>query len=419
MTLASARAWANGAFPDSLRIFVPADRPSEIVLVTNFGLVTTTDGGATWDWVCEHGDGYLAYLYQRAAPPGRRLFAVAPAGLVSSDDGGCSWTVAADLGATAVTDVFADPVDPDRVLVLGAFVDAAAEARNALFVSTDGGATYGAPVYVSPPDWTLASVETAAADPRRIYLTAYHATAGVATTRILRSGDGGQTFAELDVSAAVGNRVVRIAAVDPVDPDKLYLRLTGTGGSDDAIAVSADAGANVTVTLMAGGLLTALIPRGNGEILVSALDLVGGTLYRSTDGGAAFSPLPATLGIRAMAERGGTLYVAADDVADGFALGASIDGGATFEPVLRFDQVSGVRRCGTLATACAATCEMLVRLQTFAASACPAASADGGAGPAVPSEDAGCSCAVVRETPNAAVLATGVLLVTLRRRRRR
>ena len=38
---------ANGAFPDAENILTPADRPQEIVLVTNFGLVTSTDGGTT------------------------------------------------------------------------------------------------------------------------------------------------------------------------------------------------------------------------------------------------------------------------------------------------------------------------------------------------------------------------------------
>lgn len=74
---------ANGAFPDSLRIFAPADRPAEIILATNFGLIMSKDDGATWDWVCEHGDGFLANLYQLAAGPSRRMFAVAPAGLVT------------------------------------------------------------------------------------------------------------------------------------------------------------------------------------------------------------------------------------------------------------------------------------------------------------------------------------------------
>src|SRR5438034_182083 len=37
---------ADGAFPDSQIILTPADRPREIILVTNFGLIQSEDGGA-------------------------------------------------------------------------------------------------------------------------------------------------------------------------------------------------------------------------------------------------------------------------------------------------------------------------------------------------------------------------------------
>ena len=46
-------ALADGALPDSETILVPADRPQEIVLVTNFGLVISEDVGRTWLWSCE------------------------------------------------------------------------------------------------------------------------------------------------------------------------------------------------------------------------------------------------------------------------------------------------------------------------------------------------------------------------------
>ena len=46
--LASPRAArADGAFPDSLGIIAPADRPHDILLATNFGVVTSIDDGQT------------------------------------------------------------------------------------------------------------------------------------------------------------------------------------------------------------------------------------------------------------------------------------------------------------------------------------------------------------------------------------
>ena len=38
----------DGAFPDAQAVLLPRDRPQEIILATNFGLVFTQDGAATW-----------------------------------------------------------------------------------------------------------------------------------------------------------------------------------------------------------------------------------------------------------------------------------------------------------------------------------------------------------------------------------
>jgi MYXO-CTERM domain-containing protein len=412
---AGARAEANGAFPDSLSIFVPADHPAEIVLATNFGLITTTDDGLTWDWVCEHGHGYLGAMYQRAAPPHRRLFAVAPAGLVFSDDAACSWSVAADLQQTTVTDAFVDRVIPNRVLALAAFIDPGGQARNGLFISPDAGMTFGASAYVSSPDVALVSVEASAANSNRLYMTSYNRV-GAFSSHLLRSDDAGATWTDVDITAMTAARMARIAAIDPVDPNRLYLRLTG---SDDAIGVSTDGGATVSVSLVVGSGLTALLRRANGQILVSALDVVNGALYRSTDGGASFERMPTTLGIRAMAERAGKLYAAVDHLVDGFALGASDDDGLTFQPLLRFDQVARTRMCGDLAATCAATCDMLVALNVFKPSVCRAATGDGGGG-APPPAGQGCGCGVPaasRASP-APLLATLLLAIALGWRRR-
>ena len=412
---ASARAQANGAFPDSLSILVPADRPSEIVLATNFGLITTNDAGVTWDWVCEHGHGYLGAMYQRAAPPSRRLFAVAPAGLVFSDDTACSWSVASGLQEATVGDAFADPVNPARVLVLAAFIDPGGQAKNALFISTDGGATFGAPAHVSQPNTTLASVEVSAANPDRIYMTSY-TSVGAFASRLLRSDDAGATWTDSDITAMTGGRVARIAAVDPADPQRLYLRLTG---ADDAIGVSSDGGATIRVPLVVGVGLTALLRRANGQVLVSALDVVQGALYRSIDGGESFLRLPSTLSIRALAERAGTIYAAADYFSDGFALGVSRDDGVSFQPLMKLDQVTGTRACGNLASTCAPTCDMLVGLNVFKTSTCRTTpgGGDGAAAGGPPPVGQGCGCGIgVASSP---LLGAAVLLLVIRRARRR
>src|SRR4051794_27911186 len=86
------RAAANGAFPDSDAVLLPADRPQQIVLATNFGLVISDDGGTTWQWTCERPETSMASAYGLGAPPGDRLYSRSlEVGLAVSDDASCSW----------------------------------------------------------------------------------------------------------------------------------------------------------------------------------------------------------------------------------------------------------------------------------------------------------------------------------------
>src|SRR6185312_6916921 len=82
LLLAPGTARADGAFPNALAILVPADRPDEIVLGTNFGLVGSEDGGRTWTWSCEQAITSFGRLYQMAPAPTHRLYAVAQGKLV-------------------------------------------------------------------------------------------------------------------------------------------------------------------------------------------------------------------------------------------------------------------------------------------------------------------------------------------------
>src|SRR5205823_2726073 len=74
-TQAAAR--ANGAFPDSESILTPDDRPQQILLVTNFGLISSADNGKTWLWSCEQQGNALGAFYQQTPAPKNRLFTVA------------------------------------------------------------------------------------------------------------------------------------------------------------------------------------------------------------------------------------------------------------------------------------------------------------------------------------------------------
>jgi hypothetical protein len=160
LVLAAPAARANGAFPDSQAVLTPADRPQHITLVTNFGLILSRDAGATWAWSCETDSNAYGTRYQLTPLPRDRLFTVANLALAYSDDGTCSWqTARGALADLPITDAYVDPDDPDRVLAV-----AAPQSMYSLFASSDGGATFGGPLYTAPPDTALHSVEIARSD---------------------------------------------------------------------------------------------------------------------------------------------------------------------------------------------------------------------------------------------------------------
>src|SRR5262245_31197235 len=113
---------ANGAFPESLQILLPADRPQQIILATNFGLIISDDAGATWTWTCEQKETLNGTLYAVGPSPQNRFYGLSPLqGLAYSDDDSCSWRRSAGaLTRSNARDFFADPTDSTRVLAIGA-----------------------------------------------------------------------------------------------------------------------------------------------------------------------------------------------------------------------------------------------------------------------------------------------------------
>src|SRR6266404_2674328 len=59
---------ADGAFPDSMSLFLPADRPQRMVVGANFGLIVSDDDGASWYFVCEQAIAANVSAYQMSAP---------------------------------------------------------------------------------------------------------------------------------------------------------------------------------------------------------------------------------------------------------------------------------------------------------------------------------------------------------------
>jgi hypothetical protein len=409
-----AAAHADGAFPAGEVVLVPADRPQRILLATNFGVVLSDDGGHTWGWSCEREENAFAVLYQFGPAPRQRLFAVANGHVIYSDDATCSWNVAGGLLADqSVTDVFADPTDSERVLAVGV-----TGSTHTVFASSDGGATFGSVLYQASGGDSVNGVEVARSDPRVVYVAL---TTVDRSPKLSRTADGGGTWTVRDLSAGLGPGFVRIIAVDPNDPNTVLLRWLGAAGGE-AIGVTRDGGATVTKPLSIPTSFTSFARMPSGALVVSGTVFVNQrtipALFVSRDGGASFQDNTAVPGVLALAQRDGILYAAADNFADGYALGASSDEGATWQPVVRFDQIGSIMPCLETNPQCQATCLALAGkgfgspgiIWDEAVCASPGATGSGGT-TGTPSPSSG-GCTLVPDAPPLSV-ATVVLLALL------
>jgi len=421
------RAGANGAFPESDAVLVPRDRPAQIILSTNFGLILSDDDGATWQWTCERSETSMASTYILGAPPQEFLYALSPdVGLATSDDVSCRWLHAGGALANAIaSDVFPDPSDSRHVLAIASARPEAGIASDAVYESMDGGETFAAtPLYMAGAGEELVGVEIARTDPRIIYVAI---AAPGPHPMLARSDDAGATWATRDIQPSVGPRTTRIVAVDPADANVIYLR--AIGGADESLAISRDGGMSFTTPItLPGGALSAFARLASGTVLVAGLvPSDGGTTaglgWRSGDGGVTFedwtlAPMPR---LRALAEREGKLYLAGSNYMDGWALAVSSDEGRTLQPIARYDQISRVKAC--VAAVCQDLCDEQAGRKLWGPEVCNPTLRDGGAdaGPPPPSSSGcGCSTAAPRgAVGTCALIALAVALRGAARRRRR
>jgi hypothetical protein len=341
--------------------------------------------------------------------PGDRFYALSPqpqAGLAFSDDETCSWKLATGaLSGETVTDFFPDPTNPNRVLAAAAATDDAGDVGPAsLYESMDGGTTFGSTsLFTAPAGAAIVGIEIARTDPKVIYL-AYYLTLTTGRDPVLvRSADGGVNWTTFDAQAALGPNMVRIFAVDPADPNLLYLRVIASGA--ESVAVTRDGGMTFSVPLtIAKGSATAFARLASGTVLVGArVNFTGdgggasGAGYRSTDGGKSFvpwtlSPQPHIVGLAERVSGGqSTLYLSGENYVDDWALASSTDEGATVTPLMTYDKVRGIKSCAQ--ATCANTCNYEEMQAVWSANVCAGALLDAGTVAPPPPASSGCHCA--------------------------
>ena len=187
-------------------------------------------------------------------------------------------------------------------------------------------------------------MEAAPSDPRRVYLTAR--AENPARDLLYRSDDGAMTLAESPLDLHGGSEGW-ISAVDPRDPDVVYVR----SFSDDPLRSrepgatlllrSSDGGAHFTEITRTAGAMRGFALSGDGRTV-----WVGGPddgLLRSVDG-AAFERVSGVQ-VQCLRWHAGALYVCGNHVIDGFNLARSDDGGRTMVPLVDFRRLGAPAGC--------------------------------------------------------------------------
>ncbi|MBL8682003.1 MAG: hypothetical protein JNK05_22745 [Myxococcales bacterium] len=368
---------ANGRYPTA-QFFALGEgaQRDRIAIVTTFGLVTSEDGGATWDWTCEEAVGFSGqYDPAVAITSDGTLVAGLPDGLSRTAQGNwCEWSRPSTFSFEPVVDLSA----------VGASVVASLTPPAATqFVSrsNDHGATWTrawarAEFYAHTIDLAPSRVE-------RVYTTGWVRGARPA---LFRSDDSGGTFVETTRDFA-GGYAAYIAWVDPLDPDALLVR-ADLDPEGALLLRSGDGGATFRTLFRGTSSLVGVTAAPGGRTLWVSTNAAADRIRRSTDGGESWSAVASDLRPRSMRFRDGVLFATANEMNSGMSFACSRDGGDTFTPMLVLSRLRGPERCAATSvvrTRCAplwdsvrAQLAMITRPPVGPIGTCTGATPDGG-----------------------------------------
>ncbi len=252
--LAVRPASANGRFPASNQIIFSPTNENIIVGRATWAVLPSTDNGKTWGYLCEdtlalpgaasYEDPELGLTANNALIAGLSIPTV---GLDVSNDLGCNWDcIGGPLANQQIADVVVRPDLPHQVLALTgtSYTVTDGATTSQVYQSTDDGATWttlGSPL---DPTVTVATIDVAKGNPNRIYVSGTRAFNTSRTASLFVSMDAGNTWVEHPVTPfnpsipcvdtpgqCPSEDSLFIAAVNPTDPNRVYLRSNGLAGT--------------------------------------------------------------------------------------------------------------------------------------------------------------------------------------------
>ncbi|HTB75043.1 MAG TPA: hypothetical protein VK762_17455 [Polyangiaceae bacterium] len=373
--LSATGAAANGRYPASTQVVFSTDStdPALVVVRTTYGLLVSRDGGATWRWVCEDALGVPSVSVEDpsiALTANDALLVGLFEGLEVSQDatGGAPHTLGCNFGCVggplagqSIVDLAGVPGSPHTALALSStyvWDDAGDNATldSRVWQTPDDGVSWSQVGAAFDPTVSLTTLDVAASDPRRLYLSGTRAFGSGRTASLFVSTDGGDTWTERPLPFDPATEVsVYIGAVDPRDADRVYVRSSGVS----RLFVTSDAGRSFEVPLtLTGQMLGFALSADGTEVYAGSIedgllvaqaagDVIGALAFRKTS----------SIHVQCLATRGPELW-ACSDSASGFAVGVSMNDGAAFTPKLQPSGLSSPVACAPNAQgpfACGAT----------------------------------------------------------------
>jgi hypothetical protein len=335
--LFAAKTAANGRFPAANQIVVDPSDPSHIVVRTTYGLLVSQDGGQAWDWICEQS---VQWSGQYDPPVTITEDGTLIAGIYDhlgvGTQAGCVWDRPAPLEMKNVIDVSTQKDDPAVAVAL------TSNGQNGMFVtqvwrSSNNGKDWTQLGVDLPIDFVGLTIDVAPSDPSSLAVTGQIGKGGPGVLE--RSSDGGMTWERRDIHGTDLDHAPYLGAVDPTDPLKLYIRLSGSKGT---LLVTSNGGESWQEAFVGQGVLKgfALSPDGS-ELLVGG-ETDGIHRIKTAD---LSKEKVSDIHAQCLVWAKDGVYACAPEAKDGFTVGKSVDSGKTFTALNHLACVRGPLMC--------------------------------------------------------------------------
>jgi hypothetical protein len=343
LCLATTAAHANGRLPGATGLAInPADE-RQMLLGLSYGLALTRDGGASWTWMCEQqieGNGSDVDPSIAVTSDGTLVvLSLTNGGVLVSRDDGCSFErPMGPLQGNRGVDLTLDPSRSGHVLALMSTIIEVVDAgyprfRNFLAHSLDHGRSWEVLAEL-PDDLSAETVEIAAADANRIYVSGT-ASADPLQGIVERSDDGGLSWTRTTVRLPHGSGSLFLSGIHPTDPDRLWFRVPGRGDVYGLLParlwLSSDGAASFdqVADTQAGMLGFAVSPDGDRVAFGGPTD---GLFVAPSDASAAPTKV-SDLRVHCLRWNSSGLYVCAGEPTDPYSLGYAAEPTQGFVPL--------------------------------------------------------------------------------------